>query len=158
MTAGMFQTRPGTVADAEEVREAVESLLRELSGQQDRSLEDFENVYSLLVNDPSAGGVLVADAAGGGPLLGVLTFSRQVALRTGGPYAVIQELWVSPAGRSHGVGQALVEALWEFAGEDVTDIEVGLPSDSFEGLSRTRRFYEQCGFTVMGVRARARRP
>jgi GNAT superfamily N-acetyltransferase len=144
-------------ADAGEVRYAVESLLRELSGNPTRTLEDFAATF-LALSSRDTGGVLVARDADTRALLGVLTYSLQIALRTGGNHCVIQELWVSDTARGGGAGSRLMDFLRREAVPDVAQIEVGLPGDGFAHLPSTRAFYEGCGFELIGARARWRQP
>lgn len=141
--------------DAADVRRAVEALLVELSGDPTRTLTNFESTYRTLLSR-SAGGVLVARDSASGELLGVLTYSTQIALRTGGEHVVIQELWVGESGRGHGVGSRLVGFLREQAVPGIRQIEVGLPGQGYSGLASTRAFYEARGFAIIGVRARWR--
>jgi GNAT superfamily N-acetyltransferase len=148
-----LQVRLATISDESDVLEAITRLLRELSGDS-RHLSDGSRMFRSLIDSPSHGGVIVARTQTDGLLAGVLTFSLQDALRTGGPYCIIQELWVSRDHRRLGVGAAMVHTLDATLPEEVTDIEVGLPGPGFAGLSGTTAFYERSGFTIMGVRAR----
>jgi GNAT superfamily N-acetyltransferase len=143
--------------DADGVRLAVETLLVELSGDPTRTLTDFAATFATLLTR-SVGGVVVARRVGSGELVGVLTYSTQAALRTGGEHVVIQELWVSSAGRGQGVGQRLVDFLRFQAEPGIRQIEVGLPGPGFPDLASTQAFYERCGFVPIGVRARWRAP
>ena len=86
-------------------------------------------------------------------VVGVLGYSTQRALRLAGPYCLIQELWVVPRLRSHGVAAMLVEELArQCAKAGLSRIEVGLPSHRFPGLDRTVAFYERQGFAAIGPR------
>lgn len=157
MSGASWTILPASQSDLADVRSAVEALLHELTGNADRRLGHYEETFERLIGAPSLGGVLVA-RSDEGSLLGVLAYSLQVALRTGGSYAIIQELWVASEARGMRIGEGLVSEFWRQLDKDVTAVEVGLPSADFENVDRTRAFYERCGFSAMGVRARALRP
>ena len=72
---------------------AVGELLGELGGERPGAAE-LEAEARALVEDPSLGVLLVAEA--GGELVGVLAASYVRALHVPGRYLVIQDLWVRP--------------------------------------------------------------
>lgn len=146
-----IEIHPATADDAAGVRRAVELLIRELSGNDSYTLTDFEATYEALCSRPELGGVLVARDATGA-VVGVLDYSLQMALRTGGRYAIIQDLWADPAVRGAGIGRELVEALGMAVPGDVSRIEVGLAPPSYAAVDRTTAFYAGLGFTHMGDR------
>ncbi|MGL5829564.1 MAG: hypothetical protein ACRC0L_08360, partial [Angustibacter sp.] len=76
--------------DREWVGLAVRELLREISGRPDRELHNFAQVYAEIL-DPRNGGAFIARE--GRNEVGVLTYTRRSAVRTGGPYFMIEELW-----------------------------------------------------------------
>lgn len=147
--------RPAKPSDAEAVARAVTALLVELSGRPEAKLRPgWAAVFDALVSDPARGAIFVADAADGS-LAGVLTLTLGEALRTGGRYATIQELWVDGTRRSGEVGAQLIQAAVDFcAAQRITDIEVGLPSARFPDLARTAAFYRRMAFTEIGMRMR----
>jgi len=143
--------RPAVLDDSRAIAVGVRALLRELSGNSTREVERFEETYASLLAPESAGGVLVAVGLAG--VVGLLTYSVHVALRVGGDYALIEELWVEPAVRGRGVGLLLLDAVRaEGARLQCRRLEVGLPSSTFVGLADTRDFYLNAGFRALGER------
>lgn len=151
----MTTVRRATAADGPAVVEAVGRLLAELRGRPGDSAPDGAlAAFEELVADPDAGVVVVATGEGG-EVVGVLGASYQLAVHTGGRYALVQELWVAPGERGGGTGAALVDAAARAARErGITTLEVGLPRPAFAAFERTRAFYEGCGFEHVGPRMR----
>jgi GNAT superfamily N-acetyltransferase len=148
--------RPAVPQEAEAVAAAVAELLQEL-GARPPPAAAMEAAARTLIVEPAAGAVFVAAARA--ELVGVLVASWQVAIHAPGRYALIQDLWVHPAWRSHAVGSGLVEALVaRVERERVGHIEVGLPRDRFPQLEATRRFYGRNGFDAVGMRMRRTLP
>jgi GNAT superfamily N-acetyltransferase len=144
------------VEDAAAVAHAVAELLVELGGTPP-SAAAMEEAARGVIADDDAGAVLVARAPEGDELVGVLAASWPLAIHAGGSYGLIQDLWVDPAWRSAGAGAELIEAFCALAERrGASRVEVGIPRDSFPALAATRRFYERCGFDVVGARMRRR--
>jgi GNAT superfamily N-acetyltransferase len=143
--------------DAAAVARAVAELLVELGGTPPAT-EAMEAAARAVIGDEDAGVVLVADGPEGSDApVGVLAASWPLAIHSGGAYGLIQDLWVDPAWRSAGVGAELVAAFCDLAARrGASRVEVGIPRDSFPALAATRRFYERCGFDVVGARMRRR--
>jgi len=138
--------------DVQAVATAIESLLVELGGRKPEPAEMEAEVKALL-DDPQGGSVLLAEADG--EVVGVLTASWQRAIHVPGIYATIQDLWVDPRWRSHGVGAELVEAIASQArGRGVGRLEVGLPRETFAAIASTQSFYRRNGFEHLGPRMR----
>jgi GNAT superfamily N-acetyltransferase len=134
------------------VAAAVAELLRELGGASP-PLPAMQTAARVLLDDPRAGALLVAEADGA--IVGVLGASWQSAIHIPGRYALIQDLWVHPSWRGTGVGAGLLAALFELAREQgLARVEVGLPGERFAGLAATRGFYLANGFTPLGARMR----
>lgn len=161
---GSWRVRAAARRDAPAVAAAVGELLRELGGAPPPTPAMKAAALELL-GDREAGAVLVAEAGGagseagnvprGGPLIGVLGASWQVAIHTPGRYALIQDLWVDPSWRGAGVGGGLLTALFKLARlRELTYVEVGLPRERFAGLAATEAFYVAAGFTALGARMR----
>jgi GNAT superfamily N-acetyltransferase len=149
------RVRDATADDVPAVAAAVRELLIELGGTPPAAVV-MEAAARTAITDPEAGAVVVA-APDGGPLVGVLAASWPLAIHAGGVYGLIQDLWVDRAWRSAGVGAELIEAYCDLAARRGADrVEVGIPRDSFPALEATRRFYERCGFDVVGARMRRR--
>ncbi len=144
--------RGAELGDVAAVAVAVESLLLELGGRPP-SRPTIEDEVRALIEDESAGDVLVADAEG--ELVGVLGSSWQRAIHVPGRYVVVQDLWVDPGWRSAGVGAALIESLAEIAAErGAPRLEVGLPREDFAAIEKTTAFYGANGFEHLGPRMR----
>jgi GNAT superfamily N-acetyltransferase len=147
-----LRVRPAAGDDVPAVVKGLERLLVELGGKRPTT-EEMEAEAQALVDDPTVGALLVAEAEG--EIVGVLAASWQRAIHVPGRYGTIQDLWVDPAWRSRAVGHDLVEALAETAREQgVGRLEVGLPRESFAAIAATERFYEGNGFAPLGPRMR----
>ena len=143
--------------DAPAVAECIAALLRELSGMPDYPVAPgAEAVCRRIAEGETAGAVFIAEAEAGGEPIGCMTLSVQEAVRYGGPYVEIQELWVLPEQRSHKIGAALVEAAERFCRErGVSALEVGLPVPQlFVDYGRTETFYRGHGFNLIDPRLR----
>jgi len=150
--------REATLDDVPAVAVAVAELLVELSGGGPAPAA-LESAVAELVRDREAGALLVAEAGGededGGPLVGVLAASWQLAIHVPGRYGTIQDLWVHPDWRSRAVGHELVEAYCELVrAVGAKRVEVGLPRESFERIGATTAFYQANGFEHLGPRMR----
>ncbi len=147
--------RQAGTGDLDAVLAAVLGLLRELTGDSRRELPaGTRDAACAFIRDRAVGTVLVATTAAG-EVVGVLGASCQVAIRTGGRYLLIQELYVFPAHRGGGVGDRLIRHLVDDAiHRGVSLIEVGPPGSGFTYQSRTLDFYRNQGFTEVGPRMR----
>jgi GNAT superfamily N-acetyltransferase len=147
-----WTVRRAIQADAPAVAAAVRELLLELDGTPS-PLKAMEAVAATLIESPSAGAVLVAEADR--QLVGVLAASWQMAIHVPGSYALIQDLWVARDWRSRSVGGELLGALYELArAEGFARVEVGLPRESFARFAATEAFYLGNGFKPNGPRMR----
>ncbi len=143
-------------ADREWVGFAVRELLREISGDAQRELANFTQVYAEILDPRNGGGFIARD---GRQEIGVVTYTRRSALRTGGTYFMIEELWVSPSARGLGAGAALIAAVVDRAMRNsVGVIEVGLPPFMYESLENVEKFYRKLGFNILGPRFRRALP
>jgi GNAT superfamily N-acetyltransferase len=150
--AQIWRVRPAGHSDAAAVAVAVRELLLELGGTPP-VLSEMELAARGLIDDPTAGAVLVAGARDG--LVGVLGASWQTAIHVPGSYALIQDLWVHPRWRGRAVGRGLLDALFELVRDrSLQRVEVGLPRESFEGFRATEAFYSRNGFIPNGPRMR----
>lgn len=82
---------------------------------------------------------------------GFIALAESHALYAEGAFGIIPELYVRPAYRSLGTGEALVNAARQFAVEKGwTRLEVTTPP--LPQFDRTLRFYEKQGFSIAGGR------
>ena len=140
--------RRAVPADAEAVLALINRLLEELGGQAIPS-DIAGQTFGRLVTGQDAGLVLVAQEED--HIIGVCTVSFQQAIRSLGPYAIIQEMYVAPEFRSRGAGTALVEeAVNRARSLGFRMVEVGTPA----GGDRQEAFYQRLGFAPVGLRLR----
>lgn len=150
--ADSWNIREAIHEDVPQIAIAVRELLIEL-GANPTLPAALEVPARALIEDGSLGVLLVAEERG--QILGVLEVSWQVAIRVPGRYGLIQELWVHPEWRGRTIGGDLLAALFKLARrQQVTRLEVGLPSEGFSHLPATEAFYVNCGFKAVGMRMR----
>src|SRR5207249_10371632 len=90
-----------------------------------------------------------------GTTVGVATVMETFAVYAGGDYGVIDEMYVSPAHRSRGVGRRIIEAIKEHGrGRGWLRIDVTAPPE--KRWERSVRFYETQGFVFTGPKFRFR--
>lgn len=144
--------RLARIEDAAAVAAAVRELLLELSGAAPAPAA-MERTARALLADPGSGAVLLACERE--RIVGVLAASWQTAIHVPGRYGLIQDLWVAPDRRSAALGRRLLLALFDLATEhEIVRIEVGLPSERFQGVAATEAFYASNGFSHLGPRMR----
>jgi GNAT superfamily N-acetyltransferase len=86
-----------------------------------------------------------------GKLVGLLTLTQAFAIYANGRYGIIDEMYVTPAYRSAGIGHRLIAAAREIGREKGWQrIDVTTPES--ERWARTRRFYQREGFTYAGAK------
>jgi GNAT superfamily N-acetyltransferase len=150
--ADSWNIREATPEDVPQVTIAVRELLIEL-GADPTLPAALEAPARALIEDGSLGVLLVAEERG--QIVGVLGVSWQVAIRIPGRYGLIQELWVHPGWRGRTIGGDLLAALFKLARrQQVTRLEVGLPSEGFPHLPATEAFYVNSDFKTIGMRMR----
>lgn len=137
------QVRAGVPGDEKDVF----TLLTQLLGPTIAERDDAREAYRRLCTG-ERGGALVATE--GNQVLGVITYSFNLATRFGGEYAQVEELVVDEAARGKRAGAALVEACIEAARQRGCR-EIGLYP-----LEGNRPFYEKFGFTYAGEELRQR--
>jgi GNAT superfamily N-acetyltransferase len=143
--AASLALRLGGAADAVAVVRLVGALLVELGG---KPLADA-SAYEAMLARPELGFVFLAES--GAAPVGVCTVSFVHALRAGGRYAIVQEMFVTPEQRSTGVGAALLgRTLAHARSLGCPFVELGTPL----GGERQIAFYRRCGFASVGERLR----
>ncbi len=149
-----WRVREASADDAPAVAAAVAELLVELSGKGPPA-EELEEATRELAGDREKGALLVAEAGGGGGIVGVLAASWQHAVHVPGRYGTIQDLWVHPDWRSKAIGRDLIESFCDLARRaGAKRLEVGLPRESFARIGATEAFYRANGFEHLGPRMR----
>lgn len=130
--------RCAAVADAESVARLLDAFNREFGDP-----TPGVDVLTARVADVLAGGDVVALLAGAPPIgVAVLTLRPNVWYR--GPVALLDELYVAPAHRGHGIGGALLTAAENVArNRDAEILEINVDGDDVDA----RRFYHRHGYT-----------
>ncbi len=154
--AGQIRVRPALHDDIPSVLGGIRALLEELRGVPGIQLpEGARQVCERIIDGRSRGIIFTAFPTGQERLVGLLSITIQDAIHFGGPYALIQYLWVHPEYRSHGVGAALMGAVEIYCRDHkLPTLEVCLPSLRFQNLPRTYNFYQENGFVELGPRMR----
>ncbi|MFB7663216.1 GNAT family N-acetyltransferase [Kitasatospora sp. NPDC056138] len=153
MSGPVIETGPAGPGEAEAVAQAVTELLRELRGDRTHTVAGIVPVAAAAIAGADGAGVLVAREPAKRGVVGVLGYTVQPTMRLGGPYCLVQELWVDPGLRSRGVaGLLLAELDATCAAAGIHRIEVCLPSPGFADYPRTLAFYERSGFRAIGPR------
>jgi len=155
LTNKRCHTRLARLSDVAQIVTAVCSLRAELRGVASvEATPEAEDVCRRIIEGQSPGVIFVA-CTEDQQLVGIITLSIQEAIRVGGSYGLIQELWVHAEHRSHAVGARLIEAVEDYCRkEGLGNIEVGLPGRSFPNYQQTYNFYQRCGFVEQGPRMR----
>lgn len=118
-------------------------LLRTQLAEHDIALtsQALERATRGLIEDHSLGRILTVRLDG--EIVGVAVISFLWTLEHGGPAAWLDEVYVAPASRGHGIGQQLIEAAMQVARESgciALDLEVDAGHEAAE------RLYERMGF------------
>ena len=99
------------------------------------------SVYRQILENPVLGVIIVAELDS--KLLGVITLSYPVAIRSGGYYARIEEYIVDEDSRGMGIGGKLLdEAIKEAHTMNCFDLQVNNPSDLGKPLYTKRGFHD----------------
>lgn len=156
-TLNSYNVRIANEQDVPQLVEGVHALLIELSGNPNTKIpDDIAKISRQMINGDIPGAIFIAHPQNDiNRMSGFLSLTIQTALRTGGPYALIQELWVQPLLRSHRIGKSLLEAAENYChNKHLGKLEVGLPSEKFQYARRTYDFYHSAGFSHIGPRMR----
>jgi len=145
----MPEVRKAAETDAPEVVRLVTRLLSELRGEvwtgDKQSL--IEKTREFIKNGECVAFLIEAD----GKIIGVLTISVTVAVRTEGEHGIIQELYIEPEYRASGYGKKLLDqAITLTRAKGWPRLEVGTPP--VPQWERTLAFYEKNSFVQIGPR------
>ena len=144
----MVTARLATSDDREDVIRLVTGLLIELRGTPPTP-EAMSPAFERLVSGGDYGFVALGEVED--EAVAVCTASFLQSMRTGGRYAVLQEMFVESWARSSGVGRAVLEfALQHSVQRGCRIVELGTPRQG----ERPIAFYERNGFEVVGSRLR----
>jgi ribosomal protein S18 acetylase RimI-like enzyme len=145
----MTDRRQGTVRAARTADQSrLVELLRQLfAGAQDTRAEEtaWAGAIPELLRSDRLRVLVVEDEQG---VVGLISFSFNLALRYAGEYCQVEELIVDPRGRGKNLGALLVESAIEAARERGC-LEIGLYA-----REETRAFYEKLGFRYRGPEVR----
>jgi GNAT superfamily N-acetyltransferase len=148
-TIGHIAVRMASARDDATVFNLVEALLTELGeeGEETGAL-DRQTLDAQLAGGQTRHAAFIAETAGGTPV-GVVTVSESFALYATGWYGIINEMYIVPGYRSHGIGRLLLDAVVDFArSRGWRRVDVTAPESN--RWSRTRVFYERNGFVFTG--------
>ncbi|APR82231.1 Histone acetyltransferase HPA2 [Minicystis rosea] len=141
-TRPTFTIRPAVPADAARVTILLVAQLREHEIPTDET--HVASSVAAMLADPGRGFILVADGAE--IIEGVAYVSFATPLEHAGEVAWLEELYVAPAQRNHGIGQALVDAVIEQAGaRGCVSVDLEVEADH----ARAANLYERSGFRRM---------
>lgn len=141
MTAPSITVRSAEAADHRRIIE----LLSLFGNQIEPALAQADSVFDQFLAR-NRGEILVAVEKNG--IVGVITFSYNIAMRYAGEYAQVEELMVDASQRGKGTGALLVNAAIDAARARGCK-EIGLYAKE-----HTRAFYEKLGFTYTGPEVR----
>jgi ribosomal protein S18 acetylase RimI-like enzyme len=141
MMDGM-EIRPATPADLDEVTELLAAQLHEHDIPIDRA--DLEYAADGILRVPDRGFVLLALHQGG--TVGVACVSYSWTVERGGMVAWLDELYVVPAMREHGIGNELLAGVIATAGAaGCRTVELEVETSH----ARAEHLYRRHGFTDM---------
>jgi ribosomal protein S18 acetylase RimI-like enzyme len=139
-----FRIRPARVEDGPAIEALLEQLFAGYSDVRAPASDRLPALPGMIASDRIR--ILVVEDDGG--VLGLISFSFDLALRYAGEYAQIEELIVDPRGRCQKLGVRLVRAAIE-AARDRGCREIGRYA-----REETRAFYEKLGFSYAGPEVR----
>lgn len=117
----------------------------------DTSLEDLvglaRTVIAAMGEEPRQCLCWVARLAPGAEAVGVVLANFNYSLKFAGPSLWIEELYVTPRARRHGIGRMLVEVILDYA--DETGIK-GIDLEAYQGNTPASVLYRSLGFYRLG--------
>ena len=148
-----FTIREAELEDEDFVIFGTKELIKELRNSDSiPEIEGIENEYKRIMNSSNNDKVFIA-ISDKEEKSGFISISENFALHCGGKYITIQELWVKPEFRSHGVGTLLIKYIEKYCKNlGIKRIDVGLPNYTFKGYPETHDFYLRNEYTDIGVR------
>lgn len=138
-----MQIRPARAAD----RNQCLGMIATLTGRE--VAQNWPGTFDALI-EQSRGEILVADDGAAG-LRGLATVTYNLAIRYGGEYCQLEELFVDPGARGRNLGGLLIEAVLARARARGC-AECGLYL--LPHTENNRPFYEKYGFAAVGAQMR----
>ncbi|GHG06238.1 GNAT family N-acetyltransferase [Thalassotalea marina] len=136
------------VTENSEIRKYIGLLYSELFGQQAvPSEEQFDNIFSQLQEPNNSHDAYCLKE--NNETVAFFTLGESFSIFAHGKYGIINELWVSEAFRSKGVGKIVIQEILKIGSErNWKRIDVSAPPS--EEWDRTFNFYQKNGFTFTG--------
>ncbi len=133
----------------------VHKLLRELEGASDEfaGIDKEKMLRELTENEERFNAFAAINERG--DYVGILTMVETFAIYAGGNYGVIDEMYVVPEYRGHGVGKRLLAAAKEY-GREKRWLRIDVTAPPEEEWQRTVKFYEHEGFVFTGPKLRCK--
>ena len=146
--------REATIADVNLVTKLAHLLLAEITPLK-KTPPTEEEIYEVakdLIGVNASVWAFIA-TCDGDEAIGLLTLNECAAIYAGGRFGEISEFYVTPGGRSKGIGAKLLDAAREFGIlRNWKRLEVGAPD--VPRWERTVKFYLNNGFEEVGTRLR----
>lgn len=140
-----------TVGDIPTISAGVEPFIAGLPGP-NHVREDARLLLARIIAGELDIGILVAFERSKS-FRGFITWSSSAALRTGGKYATIEDLWVSPTSASNKLATRLLDAMMVRCGAlGIRMTEVGLPRGEDGSAAELKKTYVSNGFSENGCR------
>lgn len=137
----------------EVVLQLVKDLLSELEDQPEEFVGlDEKKVVGDMNDQGERYTAFLAQNPGGG-WIGVVTVMEAFAIYANGKYGIIDEMYVTPAYRSQGVGKQLIDAVKQL-GRQRGWLRLDVAAPPGEKWKRSVRFYESYGFVFTGPKLR----
>lgn len=149
---GIINVDIATEYDVNFVISNIENLIGELTNKNEKtSIKGIEETCLNIIKNPSIGVIFISRV--NGTPVGFISATIQQAIRCGGNYCIIQELWVDSKYRNNKIGDFLLSSLENYCTEkNIKRIEVGLPSSKYLDCFKTINFYNKNGFVDIGMR------
>ncbi|MDK1286295.1 GNAT family N-acetyltransferase [Pseudoalteromonas umbrosa] len=134
------------ITDENLIKSYISKLYSELFGESKvPTSAEFDSIFDALpAYGHTAYEVKINDEA-----VAFFTLSESFSFFASGRYGIINELWVSPDHRAHGVGSKVIDEIISLAKEhEWSRVDVSAPPNT--QWDRTFAFYQKCGFEFTG--------
>ncbi len=142
-----------TLTERDTILALVQKLLRELEGESEEftGIDQEKMLRELSENEERFNAFAAVNERG--EYVGLLTLVETFAIYAGGNYGVIDEMYVAPEYRGHGVGKMLLAAAKEY-GRAKRWLRLDVTAPPEEEWQRTVKFYAREGFVFTGPKLR----